>query len=112
MLHYAKCDVIRRQNKKFKLKYLINKTLQRKSTKVQKNLYYSFKYSFTLCNKSFRVMGTLMFRARNQSLQAYWSMTPHVTVLKIFFKTTVYKGQTLFPTRSCPFTNPKDNLNL
>ena len=33
MLHYEKCDVISRQNKKFKLKYLINKTLQRKSTK-------------------------------------------------------------------------------
>ena len=30
---YAKCDVISRQNKKFKLKYLINKTLQRKSVK-------------------------------------------------------------------------------
>ena len=30
---YAKCDVISRQNKKFKLKYLINKTLQRKSIK-------------------------------------------------------------------------------
>ena len=58
MPHYAKCDVISRQNKKFKLKYLINKTLQRKSIKelVQ---YYSFKYSFSLCNKNFRVMGTL-----------------------------------------------------
>ena len=33
MPHYAKCDVISRQNKKFKLKYLINKMLQRKSTK-------------------------------------------------------------------------------
>ena len=33
MPYYAKCDVISRQNKKFKLKYLINKTLQRKSTK-------------------------------------------------------------------------------
>ena len=33
MPRYAKCDVISRQNKKFKLKYLINKTLQRKSTK-------------------------------------------------------------------------------
>ena len=33
MPHYAKCDVISRQNKKFKLKYLINKTLQRKSKK-------------------------------------------------------------------------------
>ena len=33
MPHYAKCDAISRQNKKFKLKYLINKTLQRKSTK-------------------------------------------------------------------------------
>ena len=33
MPHYAKYDVISRQNKKFKLKYLINKTLQRKSTK-------------------------------------------------------------------------------
>ena len=31
--HSAKCDVISRQNKKFKLKYLINKTLQRKSIK-------------------------------------------------------------------------------
>ena len=28
-------------------------------TKVQKNLYNSFKYSFSLCNKYFRVMGTL-----------------------------------------------------
>ena len=40
MPHYAKCDVISRQNKKFKLKYLIDKTLQRKSTKklIQKKL--------------------------------------------------------------------------
>ena len=33
MPNYEKCDVISRQNKRFKLKYLINKTLQRKSTK-------------------------------------------------------------------------------
>ena len=35
MPHYAKCDVISRQNKKFKLKfkYFINKTMQRKSAK-------------------------------------------------------------------------------
>ena len=33
MPHYEKCDVISRQDKKFELKYLINKTLQRKSTK-------------------------------------------------------------------------------
>ena len=31
--HYAKCDVIIGQNKKFKLKYLINKMLERKTTK-------------------------------------------------------------------------------
>ena len=31
--HNAKCDVISGQNKKFKLKYLINKTLQRKRIK-------------------------------------------------------------------------------
>ena len=29
------------------------------SHQVQKKLYYSFKYSFTLCNKNFRVRGTL-----------------------------------------------------
>ena len=33
MPHYAKCDVTCRQNKKFKLKYFINKTLERKSIK-------------------------------------------------------------------------------
>ena len=33
MPHYAKCDVISGQNKKFKLKYLFNKTLERKTTK-------------------------------------------------------------------------------
>ena len=33
MPHHAKCDVISRQNKKSKLKYLINKALERKSTK-------------------------------------------------------------------------------
>ena len=33
MPHYAKRDVISQQNKKFKLKYLINKTLQRKIRK-------------------------------------------------------------------------------
>ena len=33
MPHYAQCDVISQQYKKFKLKYLINKMLQRKSTK-------------------------------------------------------------------------------
>ena len=33
MPHYAKCDVISRQNKKFKLKYLVDKTLERKSIK-------------------------------------------------------------------------------
>ena len=59
MRHYAKCDVISGQNKKFKLKYLINKTLQRKSTKglvlqVLNTLY------FSLCNKNFRVIGTLI----------------------------------------------------
>ena len=31
--HYAKCDAISRQNKKFKLKYFVNKTLERKTTK-------------------------------------------------------------------------------
>ena len=31
--HYAKCDVISRQNKKFKLKYLVNKMFERKTTK-------------------------------------------------------------------------------
>ena len=31
--HFAKCDVISKQNKKFKLKYLSNKTLERKITK-------------------------------------------------------------------------------
>ena len=31
--HYAKCDVISGENKKFKLKYLISKTLVRKITK-------------------------------------------------------------------------------
>ena len=30
---HAKCDVISRLNKKFKLKYLINKMLERKTTK-------------------------------------------------------------------------------
>ena len=30
---YAKCDVISRQNEEFKLKYLNNKTLQRKRIK-------------------------------------------------------------------------------
>ena len=33
MPHYAKCDVISGDNKQFKRKYLINKTLQRKSKK-------------------------------------------------------------------------------
>ena len=33
MPHYAKCDPISRQNKKFKLKYLFNKTLEGKTTK-------------------------------------------------------------------------------
>ena len=33
MPYYAKCDVISRENKQFKLKYFINKTLQRKSKK-------------------------------------------------------------------------------
>ena len=32
MHHYAKCDVISGQDKKFKLKYLVNKTLEGKST--------------------------------------------------------------------------------
>ena len=31
MPHYANCDVIRGQNKKVKLKYFVNKTLERKS---------------------------------------------------------------------------------
>ena len=31
--HYAKCYVIIEENKKFRVKYLINKTLERKSTK-------------------------------------------------------------------------------
>ena len=33
MPHYAKCDVIGGQNKKLKLKYLVNKTMERKSSK-------------------------------------------------------------------------------
>ena len=33
MPHYAKCDVISGQNKIFELKYLVNKTLERKSAK-------------------------------------------------------------------------------
>ena len=33
MPHYAKRDVISREDKQFKLKYIINKTLQRKSKK-------------------------------------------------------------------------------
>ena len=31
--HYAKCDAISGQKKQFKLKYIINKMLERKSTK-------------------------------------------------------------------------------
>ena len=31
MIHYANCDVISKQKKKFKLKYLIDKALERKS---------------------------------------------------------------------------------
>ena len=52
---YAKCDVISRQNKKFKLKYRINKTLQRESIK---ELVLQF-YPFTPFNKNFFVTGTL-----------------------------------------------------
>ena len=33
MPRYAKCDVMSGRRKKFKLKYLFNKTLERKSTK-------------------------------------------------------------------------------
>ena len=33
MPHYAKCDVISGQDKKFKLKYLVNQTLERKDTR-------------------------------------------------------------------------------
>ena len=33
MPHHAKCDVISGQNENFKLKYLVNKALERKSTK-------------------------------------------------------------------------------
>ena len=50
MPHYGKCDVISGQNKKFKLKI----------SKVEKNLYYSFKSSFIQCNKNFRFINTLM----------------------------------------------------
>ena len=63
--HYAKCDVISEENKQFKLKYLINKTLQCKSKK--KNFYYSFKYSFTSYNNNFRVIGTLIKTITNKS---------------------------------------------
>ena len=42
MSHYAKCDVISGQNKKFKLKYLVNKTLERKSTKEPVLQFYKF----------------------------------------------------------------------
>ena len=55
MPHYAKCDVISRENNRFKLKYLINKTLQRKS---KKELVLYFKYSFTSHNNNFPVIGT------------------------------------------------------
>ena len=55
MPHCANDDVISRENKKFKLKYLINKTLQRKS---KKELVLCFKYSFTSHNNNFPVIGT------------------------------------------------------
>ena len=54
MPHYAKCDVISRQNKKFKLKYLINK-LNVAAQKYKRTCI----TVFSLHNKSFRVMGTL-----------------------------------------------------
>ena len=56
MPHYAKSDVINRQNKQFKLKYLINKTSQRKSKKEMSCITVS---NFTSYNNNFRVMGTL-----------------------------------------------------
>ena len=56
MPHYETFDVISRQNKQFKLKYLINKTLQPKV----KNMYYSFKYYFTSNNNNFRVKKTFV----------------------------------------------------
>ena len=56
MPHYAKSDAISEQDKKFKLKYLINKTLERKSTK---QFVLQFKGSFTLRNKNFRFINTL-----------------------------------------------------
>ena len=52
--HYAKCDVISRQNKQLKLKYLINKIFERKSIK---ELVLQFKYTFLSCNKNFRFIG-------------------------------------------------------
>ena len=46
MPHYAKCDVISGQNKKLKLKYLVNKALERKSIK-ELFIYQSSKFSFS-----------------------------------------------------------------
>ena len=55
MPHYAKCDVISRQNNIYEISHQQNVAAQ----KVKKNLYYSFNYSFTSYNNNFRVIGTL-----------------------------------------------------
>ena len=57
MPHYAKYVVISRQNTE-KIQTEIS---HQKNVAAEKNLYHSFKYSFSLCNKNFRVIGTLTF---------------------------------------------------
>ena len=63
MPHYAKCDVISEQNKKFKLKYLVNKTLERKSTKelVLKEQYHISRiFSFLFFLSLYRLLMDLL----------------------------------------------------
>ena len=50
MSHYAKCEVISRQNEKFKMEYLVNKALECKSTK---ELVLQFLSSFIQFNNRF-----------------------------------------------------------
>ena len=65
--NYAKWDVISRQNKKFKLKYLTNKTLERKIT----NFYISIKFPRKFIESMHNLQSVIMFSIKTYIINTY-----------------------------------------
>ena len=80
MPHYAKCDVISEQNKKFKLKYLVNKTLERKSTKelvLKEQCHISRIFSFLFFLSLYRLLMDL-FKVKHVNCIIFTFLSKHI----------------------------------